>query len=165
MALQEKIKPAGASQEREPQKGKASAPRPSPQTHPTCTREQMHANRKKDQQEKSHPAASCTPSAQFHVATLQVATAISLHKLFGLEADPGKELMNVICKMDGHLISLLVDDIGDVVEVDNTSYEPTPITIHGAVRKFMLRVHKTDHNLLSVLDIEEIGNSLNQGEA
>ena len=95
----------------------------------------------------------------------QVATAISLHKLFGLEADPGKELMNVICKMDGHLISLLVDDIGDVVEVDNTSYEPTPITIHGAVRKFMLGVHKTDHNLLSVLDIEEIGNSLNQGES
>lgn len=95
----------------------------------------------------------------------QVATAISLHKLFGLEVDESKELMNVICKMDGHLISLLVDEIGDVVEVDNSTYEPTPNTIHSDVRKFMLGVHKIESNLLSVIDIDEINNFLNNGES
>lgn len=109
------------------------------------------------------------PLAQDYVEGLinlrgQVATAISLHNLFGLKSENSEPLMNVICKLDGHLISLLVDEIGDVMEVDNSSFESTPNTIPTSVRRFMKGVHKVDSDLLSILDITSIGQVLNSGE-
>lgn len=91
----------------------------------------------------------------------QVVTAVSLHDLFSLKEKAPDELMNVICKADGALVSLLVDEIGDVVELDGSDFEQTPNTIPDGVRRFMTRVYKVGDNLLSILDVDKIFNSLN----
>ena len=91
----------------------------------------------------------------------QVVTALSLHDLFSLKDKAPAELMNVICKADGALISLLVDEIGDVVELDSDDFEQTPHTIPEGVRRFMTRVYIVGDNLLSILDVDKIFQALN----
>ncbi len=87
----------------------------------------------------------------------QIATAIGLRDLFGLDKqDAAAESMNVVCKGEGLLLSLLVDRIGDVLEVDQDLFEPTPDTLPESVSKFMTGVYKIPGALLSILDINKI---------
>lgn len=91
----------------------------------------------------------------------QVATAIGLRELFRLPEDRPGEAMNVVCRCDGNLISLLVDEIGDVIEVDGSAFEATPKTIPDAVRKYMGGVYKLKDSLLSVIDIDRLFKHVN----
>jgi len=60
----------------------------------------------------------------------------------------------VVGSEDG-AVSLLVDEIGDVVEVEETSFERPPETLRGAVREVITGVHKLNERLLLVLDTEK----------
>lgn len=105
------------------------------------------------------------PLAQDYVRGLinlrgQVATAIGLRELFELPAEQSRESMNVVCKCDGNLISLLVDEIGDVIEVAQDAFEDSPPTIPGSIRRFMHGVYKVDGPLLSIVDVDRIARFL-----
>jgi purine-binding chemotaxis protein CheW len=86
----------------------------------------------------------------------QIATAVGLRELFGLKADNSTEKMTVVCKVEDVLLSLLVDKIGDVVEVSDSSFEQTPQTIPGNIRVFMQGVYKTDDAILSIVGLDSI---------
>lgn len=91
----------------------------------------------------------------------QIATAISLRKLFGIPGPPPPEEMNVVCRVDGMLFSFLVDFIGDVVEVETATREPLPATVDSNIREYMQGVYKLTENILSVVDIEKISAAIN----
>jgi purine-binding chemotaxis protein CheW len=91
----------------------------------------------------------------------QIATAIGLRELFELGDQPPTEYMNVVCRQDGHLITLLVDQIGDVIELDRSSYEPTPDTVSPHVAQFLNGVYKTQGDLLSIIEVKKILDVLN----
>lgn len=91
----------------------------------------------------------------------QVVTAVSLHELFGVKGSGNHELMNVICKAEGYLVSLLVDEIGDVIELETRSCEPVPNTVPQAVRQYMTGVYKVGDQLMSVIDVDKIFKALN----
>ncbi len=86
----------------------------------------------------------------------QIATAIGLRELFGLSHDPSVEKMTVVCKVEDILISLLVDNIGDVVEVSEKEFEASPLSIPSNIRSFMQGVYKTDTAILSIINLEVI---------
>ncbi len=86
----------------------------------------------------------------------QIATAIGLRELFGLSHDPSVQKMTVVCKVEDILISLLVDNIGDVVEVSEKEFEATPLSIPANIRSFMQGVYKTDTAILSIINLEVI---------
>lgn len=86
----------------------------------------------------------------------QLATALGLHELFENKIHNGDDPMSVVCKMDGNLVSLLVDRIGDVVEVNADNFEKPPDTLPQLVKPFVKGVYKMDGELLSVLDLERI---------
>ncbi len=90
----------------------------------------------------------------------QIATALGLRELFGRESDFNRDQVSVVCKMDGNLVSLIVDSIGDVVEVDGLKFESAPDTIPLGVRKFIKGIYKMDGVLLSVVDLETVTNEL-----
>lgn len=92
----------------------------------------------------------------------QIATAIGLRELFGLKADTSSEKMTVVCKVEDVLLSLLVDNIGDVLEVQDSAYEPTPQTIAPNIRSFMQGVYKTDVGILSVVSLDSIVRELDK---
>ena len=76
----------------------------------------------------------------------QIITAIDLRRRFELEDRPDTELpMNVVLRTDDGAVSLLVDEIGDVVEVDEERFEPIPETVTGMVRELITGVYKLDN--------------------
>jgi purine-binding chemotaxis protein CheW len=86
----------------------------------------------------------------------QIATAVGLRELFGLKYDDAEKKMTVVCKIEDVLLSLQVDNIGDVMEVKENNYEPTPHTIPHEIRLFMNGVYKTEEGILSVLNLDAI---------
>jgi purine-binding chemotaxis protein CheW len=92
----------------------------------------------------------------------QIATAIGMRELFGLSGEAAaKAAASVVCKVNGGLISLLVDRIGDVIEVSEDSYENTPDLVEDDIKKIMSGVYKTDGEILSVIDIQSLSSTLN----
>jgi chemotaxis signal transduction protein len=85
----------------------------------------------------------------------QIVMGIDLRRQLGLaECPPEIVPMNVVVRTGGESLSLLVDEIGDVVEVGEESFEPPPETLQGKVRSVILGVHKLDKQLMHVLDTE-----------
>jgi purine-binding chemotaxis protein CheW len=93
----------------------------------------------------------------------QIATAVGLRELFKLKpAEAGQSKINVVCKTEGLLLSLIVDDVGDVLELEESQFESTPDTVSSHVNQFMNGVYKLPNNLLSIIDIQKLVLFLNQ---
>jgi purine-binding chemotaxis protein CheW len=86
----------------------------------------------------------------------QIITAIDLRHRLELPARPDGILpMNVVIRSADGAVSFLVDEIGDVVEVDDESFESPPETLQGKVRQVILGVHKLEKHLMHVLDTDK----------
>ncbi len=92
----------------------------------------------------------------------QVTTAIGLRELFDIKTKAPDQFINVVCRLDGILISLQVDEIGDVIEIPKSEFETTPQTVPHNVRKFMEGVYKLPTTLLSIINIDKISEFLNK---
>jgi len=96
----------------------------------------------------------------------QIVTTVDLRRQLELEPRPADmQAMNVVVRSDDGAVSLLVDEIGDVVEVEETTFEPAPETLRGPVRTVILGVHKLNDRLMHVLDIEKACRMTELGEA
>jgi purine-binding chemotaxis protein CheW len=83
----------------------------------------------------------------------QIVTALDLRRRLDLPERPAGQLpMNVVIRTDHGPVSFLVDDIGDVVEVDETSFERVPDTLRGVPRQLIEGVYKLEGRLLLILD-------------
>ena len=87
----------------------------------------------------------------------QILTAICMRRRLGLHPRGENELpMNVVVHTSDGAVSLLVDKIGDVLEVQTAQFEPTPVTVDPAVKGLIKGVFKLDDSLLLVLDAEKV---------
>lgn len=85
----------------------------------------------------------------------QVVTAIDLRCRLGMAPRVADRLpMNVVVRTEDGPVSLLVDEVGDVVEADDTTFEPPPETLEGPTRELVTGVYKLDRRLLLVLDVD-----------
>jgi purine-binding chemotaxis protein CheW len=62
--------------------------------------------------------------------------------------------MNVVIRTDEGALSLLVDVIGDVVEVQQGDFEEVPDTLGGTARELIRGAFKLKDRLLLLLDTE-----------
>jgi purine-binding chemotaxis protein CheW len=87
----------------------------------------------------------------------QIVTAVDMRARLGLPRRTGGEPpMNVVVRSDDGAVSLLVDEIGDVVEVTADAYEPTPDNLPREQRELIEGVYKLEGRLLLVLDTERV---------
>jgi len=86
----------------------------------------------------------------------QIVTAIELRARLGLPPRDGGEVMNVVVRDDDELFSLIVDEVGDVVEVGMNEVEPTPQTLDALWRECSFGVIKLERGLLVVLDVDKV---------
>ncbi|MGC8462083.1 MAG: chemotaxis protein CheW [Acidimicrobiales bacterium] len=84
----------------------------------------------------------------------EIVTALDLRRRLGLEASGPSPRMNVVLKAGDGAVSLLVDQIGDVVMVSDDDFEPPPETVTGSTRELILGTFKLDGRLLLLLDTE-----------
>ena len=89
----------------------------------------------------------------------QIVTAIDLRHRLELPGRADGELpMNVVVRGEDGAVSLLVDEIGDVVEIDDDIFENPPETLRGIARELIKGVYKLKERLLLVLDTERTVN-------
>jgi purine-binding chemotaxis protein CheW len=85
----------------------------------------------------------------------QIVTAIDMRKRLHLPKRPGdKAPMNMVVRTSDGAVSLLVDEIGDVLDMDAATYERPPENLEPAARELIRGVYKLKHQLLLVLDEE-----------
>lgn len=84
----------------------------------------------------------------------QVMAAVDLGVRLGLPPrDMSKPSMNVIIRAEEEEpVSLLVDKIGDVVELRDDTFETPPDTLTGPLRELILGAFKLDNRLMLALD-------------
>ena len=86
----------------------------------------------------------------------QIVTAVNLRQRLELPPNTSETpAMNVVVRSIDGAVSLQVDEIGDVVEVEESTFEPAPETLRTSVRTLILGIHKLNGRLLHVLDIEK----------
>lgn len=86
----------------------------------------------------------------------QIVTALDLRKKLELPNRANKQVpMNVVIRTDDGAVSLLVDEIGDVVEVEQSAFELPPDTLTGTARQLIRGAFKLKNRLLLVLDTDK----------
>jgi purine-binding chemotaxis protein CheW len=89
----------------------------------------------------------------------QIVVAIDLRRrLNAPELPEGQLPMNVVVRTADGAVSLLVDEIGDVLEAREETFERPPETLQDASRELVLGVHKLSNQLLLILDTEKAVN-------
>lgn len=92
----------------------------------------------------------------------QIATAVDMKKILASHRQDTNvdDEMSVICKINDSLVSLIVDKIGDVIEVSEESYEETPSTVSPELRDVVEGIYKYDDLLVSIINLDIIGEKL-----
>lgn len=86
----------------------------------------------------------------------QIVTAIDLRRRLGLpDRAQGVEPMCVVARTDDGVVSLLVDEIGDVIEATEDGFERPPETLAGKAQGLIPGVYKLADRLLLVLDTDK----------
>jgi purine-binding chemotaxis protein CheW len=84
-----------------------------------------------------------------------VVPAIDMRRRLNLpDRDTDNLPINIVLRTDDGLVSLLVDEIVDVVEADPSIYEPRPEAVCGPVWHLIDSIYKLPERLLLVLDTE-----------
>lgn len=87
----------------------------------------------------------------------QIVTAVDLRRRMNLPPLPDDKLpMNIVVRSEESIVSLLVDEISDVLEVEKTAYESAPHNLPVEQRNLIEGLYKLEEQLLLVLDIERV---------
>ena len=84
----------------------------------------------------------------------QIVTALDLRVVLGLSprVEEGA-FMNVVVQHEGELYSLIVDEVGDVLDVSADEVQPPPRTLDAVWRSCSQGVVRMESGLLVVLDV------------
>lgn len=86
----------------------------------------------------------------------QIVVTVDLRAQMGLPPrDEDTPTTNVVVRNLEGATSLLVDEIGDVLEPDLDRFEAPPETVPSRVRDLVVRVCKLEHDLMLVLDTDK----------
>ena len=84
----------------------------------------------------------------------QVITALDLRRRLGMPDRPEGALpMNVVVRTEDGAVSLLVDQIGEVIETSASAFEAPPDTVSPTARELIRGAYKLDDSLLLSLDV------------
>lgn len=89
----------------------------------------------------------------------QIITALDMRTRLGFPArEDGRQPVNIVVGVGGSddaSAALLVDEIGDVIQINPADCEAPPDTIQGQVRELISQVCKLEKGLLLILDVEK----------
>jgi purine-binding chemotaxis protein CheW len=106
----------------------------------------------------------------------EIATAIGLRELFGLDSVSGPEgqasvssqtpsaQMMVVCRVEGMLLSLLVDRADEVVLVSQDLHEQAPDSLAPGIRKYLDGVYKTGNSILCAVGVGKLARELSRDD-
>lgn len=85
----------------------------------------------------------------------RIAVVLDLRRRLELpERAPEAPSFHVVVESEGGVVSLLVDAVGDVLDVPEASFEAPPETLRGAARALIRGAYKLERGLLLALETE-----------
>jgi purine-binding chemotaxis protein CheW len=114
---------------------------------------------------------TCVPLASPVVRGLinlrgQIVTAIDLRRRLDMGDRPEDEQpINVVVHTDDGAVSLLVDEIGDVLKVSRDIFESPPETLQSPARDLIQGAYKLPDRLLLILDTERLVSVMPSGHS
>jgi purine-binding chemotaxis protein CheW len=89
----------------------------------------------------------------------RIVTAVDLRTRLGLPPRAVEELgMNVVVEYDGELYSMVVDKVGEVMNLLNVHYENNPPTLDAQWRNVSNGIYHLKDRLLIILDVAQVLN-------
>ena len=86
----------------------------------------------------------------------QIVPAINMRRRLGLPVhDDNENSMNVVARTQDGPVSLLVDEIGDVLDLDAASFEPAPQNLDPQAKELIRGIFKLKDRLMLVLDTDK----------
>ena len=86
----------------------------------------------------------------------EIVTAIDLRQRLGLRPRPDdRRPMNVVVRSEDSAVSLQVDEIADVLQVNESDFEQPPETLEGTARELISGAYKLEDRLLLILDTDK----------
>ena len=83
----------------------------------------------------------------------QIVPALNLRRLLLMPPRPPETpAVSVVVRTENGAVSLQVDEIGDVVELDAAAFEPPPRNLDDRLKRVIRGIYKLDRQLLLVLD-------------
>jgi purine-binding chemotaxis protein CheW len=134
------------------------------QSYTSCLVDNLLVGVKVEEVQEVHSGSELTPVplAPVFVSGLlnlrgEIVTAVDLRRCLQVGERPTDQRpVNLILRTDDGCVSLLVDEVGDVMEVDEQDAEAPPRTLRGRSRELITTVYKLEGRLLLVLDTKEV---------
>ncbi len=87
----------------------------------------------------------------------QIVIALDLRRALRLRAAPPASLpMNIVIQSDDSIVSLLVDEIGDVIDVAGKDYAAVPDNMPDEQKALIEGVYHLEHGLMLVLNTARV---------
>ena len=87
----------------------------------------------------------------------RIVTLIDLRRRFGLrERKEGEDVMAIGVESRGESYGLLIDRVGEVVELDAVTPEPNPVNLDQRLAQVSSGIHRLDDQLLIVVDVDRV---------
>ena len=86
----------------------------------------------------------------------QIVMAIDLRTILGLSEAGRARSMNLVVRAPGGPVSFLVDKIIDVVDVDESTFEPPPPNLHAPTRAIIRGSYSHSGQLLLLVDADAV---------
>jgi purine-binding chemotaxis protein CheW len=87
----------------------------------------------------------------------RIVTAMDMRQRLDLPCrEPGERFMSVILERGGELYALLVDDVGDVLWLPHSTFEPLPPTLSASWRSLCVGLYRLENDLLLALDVDKV---------
>lgn len=96
----------------------------------------------------------------------RIVTAIDVRRRLGIQTvDDLNETMSVVVEHGVELYSLIIDHVGDVLHLSDEQFEKNPATLDPVWRDISVGIYRLDGELLVILDIPKLIESLNNMNA
>lgn len=92
----------------------------------------------------------------------RIVTAIDVRKKLGVSNDsrPAESAMSVVVEHNHELYSLIIDDVGDVMTLENTLFEKNPGTLDPGWKDISVGIFQLKGELLVVMDVPKLLDSV-----
>lgn len=86
----------------------------------------------------------------------RIVTAMDMRCRLNLPLREDNDCTSIVVEHQGELYSLMVDSVGEVLELENGQFERNPATLEARFREYSSGIFRLDDGLLVILDVDRL---------
>lgn len=86
----------------------------------------------------------------------RIVTAMDMRCRLHLPLREDNDCTSIVVEHQGELYSLMVDSVGEVLELENGQFERNPATLEVRFREYSSGIYRLDDGLLVILDVDRL---------